>query len=575
MRCIHLQIEEIKRIAFETFQIALEEFYSPPVPSPKIVYKRFGKHLIDVQHDSWDVILNISKCPQLPPNDLKKFFLLVWRKVISYYVVCPYDIESATEILVSAVSKTNEVIGLYASNLLIEMIVLGYLSRFYRDDLIWFYKSLFVKIKTINGSEILIPLIMERLLDTDIVSEKIKEEINSTWYELSERILRIILSGGILSRELWPEKSGKIAKLIEETFLEKRRGELKKLFNYSNRVFLRDSRKPDILLSTISVLHREDISDMDTIRSSIVRSSIKNERDIVRATPAIESLGVFKKPKEIVRYWYRERARKKIRIRIENPKKIDNIGTITSPEIWQITDPIESLDIVLSISTFPKMIPNLTTKKWRESISVTGKKKIHFPDILIIIDSSGSMGYYTGWIQPALDKKSFERRIMKKLGLKYLIGSKFDIAVVAAFAIIEYAIAQNSNLAVINFSGKSIVCKWTNKRENIEDHVMIYQGNGTELPVKKIREIVGLNKNKLLVILITDSEIYNEKEAISCLRELHEKGHEIYIFHIEKKGGESFLKQVSEIGKVIHVYDINSLVDVIIGQVRQHYVSNH
>lgn len=571
MRCPVLSVRELKKIVIETFHDTLGEFFYPPIPEPKIVWRRFKDELISFNHETWDILINVSRTPKLFKSDLQRFYRVVSRKTISYYVSCPYDIETAAKIFVSAISETNKKIGSLASNLLIEIVNTAYLKRINKSDLIWFYKILVrdaIK-RGLSKSMILILLIMEKILDATLISEE-KKLITDKLLDASDEAYRNIIYGGILTKELWPIKAGRLAKIIHKIISSNTKHEYNKTHSLASEIFLRNLDEFSMFLSLTKASNNLEGIDLETIKSRIVRSVIKDETELVKATPAIESLGIFKKPREIVRFWYRERAKGRIRIELSSRREKE-YSIAHFPNTWRITDSIEKLDVILSLSSFPKMLPNLTTKKWEVSTRVVKENVTSPPDLLIIIDSSGSMGYYTGWIKPKIDKRSAEYRIMKKLGLKYLIGSKFDIAVTAAFAALEYALSRNVMVAAINFSGKGIACEWTRDRKKVEDCIMIFQGNGTEFPVKKFKEVISANNNNILIILITDSEIFNEKETISCLREAFNEGHIIYLFHIEKTEKSHFLSETANIGEIIHIKDIDSLVDIVVGRVRKHY----
>ncbi len=557
----------------KTFQETLSEFYYPPIPEPEIRWDYFDKRLIKVDHEKWGFMINLAATPNISQDELERFYKVISRRIIAYYVVCPYDIETSTRMLVSAVTSSNIKVGKIATNLLIELINTDYLSRIYRDDMIWFYKLIFgnlsFSMKKKIGLEIIVPLLIEKILDHPIINDNVRNSIDNKWFETSNEIYRVISRGGILSRENWPNKAAKIAEILWDTLSTSSRNKTKNLLNIASNAFLRDLSDEGILLSNMNLPYEREASDLDAIKLRIIRSAIKNPIDIVKVTPAIETFGIFKEPREIVRYWYRERARNKMRIQLSNKQRKEELAN-SFPSTWQVTDSAEKLDVVLSLSSFPKMIPNITTKKWVKLGIIVHKKSIKPLDLLIIIDSSGSMGYYTGWVKPKIEKKSKEYKIMKKLGINYSIGSKFDIAVTAAFAAIEYALRNGSKVAVINFSGRGIVCNWTRDRKKAENYVMIFQGNGTELPVKKIMNVLS-RINRALVILITDSEIYNEKEAIQCLKTIRKKGHTLYVFHIEERKEGPFIQEVSKIGEIIHVKNINELADIVIGRVKKHY----
>jgi len=565
--------QELRAIAWKAFEEALKDFYYPPIPEPKIIYSRRIKEILKIDENTWDIQLNIAATPKLPKDELERFYRVIWRKTIAYYVVCPYDPETALKIFSAAVRASDENIGRMATNLLIEFIIAGYLSKLFRDDLVWFYRLLSEKFKSyLRKNEtlaIISIIVLENLLGISLVPQKLIKNLSKEIINAADDIYKVVIRGGFLSRNMWFEKAHEIAIILTRILKSKRRRTIKKAGKTMHEIFQRDILDTALLLSTMK--STEVSESLEKMHERVISTMIADSSDIVRVSPAIMTLRIFKKPKEIVRYWYRKRARGKIEIHLLYKEKRKK-SSIQTPTTWHIGYPPEELDIVLSLSSFPKMLPNVTTKKWDRSEIEIKEGISNPPNLLIILDSSGSMGYFPGWKKPRIDKRTEEYRILRKLGLKYPIGSKFDIALTAAFAVVEYALMRNVRIAVINFSGKGIVCDWTNERRKIEDCLMIYQGDGTELPTKKIRNILSSVEERILVILITDAEIFNVEETIECLREIIQRGHYLYVFHIEEPGKYPILENAERLGgSIIRVRNIEELTDIIIGKIRKYY----
>ncbi|GAH22926.1 unnamed protein product, partial [marine sediment metagenome] len=62
-----------------------------------------------------------------------------------------------------------------------------------------------------------------------------------------------------------------------------------------------------------------------------------------------------------------------------------------APQVWRMGDPVEELDIVQSLQAFPILIPNVSTRKWLKVTSEGLEQSKALPDMLLVIDSSGSM----------------------------------------------------------------------------------------------------------------------------------------------------------------------------------------
>jgi len=563
---------QLNSLAKEAFKKALADMFFPPLPEPEIIHSKKERTLISIDKKTWKLRLNTAFPLPVDQENIIKFYRVVWRKGIAYYTVCPYDSETAIKIVTAATSETGVRVGTLAANLLVELIVTNYLYRIFRDDTLWFYQALYSKTnwKQVieNNLLILSTLVLERILGIVLVPNEIRRKINKKIIEASIEICNLLERGGMLTQQMWPDKARRIAIILKNLIEPDIKVSYRKKQEYAEK-FLRDITEPDIFLA----ISRSNIKELqEEIMEKFARSIFEiTGENIVKATKAVLALKIFSRPRDILRYWYRDRARGRVKIELYLKKeKVSDV--IIYPDVWKIEDSPESLDVILSLSSFPIMIPNITTKKWIEAQIQVGERLGQPPDLLIILDSSGSMRYFPGWKKPFVDKKSEEYKYMKALKLKYHVGSKFDIALVSAFAALEYAVVRNVKVAAVNFSGKGIVCDWTHDRRKIEDTLMIFQGNGTELPRKKILKLIDKTDSRLLILLITDAEIYNEKDAMRCLNEIVARDHILYIFHIEEPGYYPVLETARKLGgRIIRVRKLEELTDIVIREISKYY----
>jgi len=89
--------------------------------------------------------------------------------------------------------------------------------------------------------------------------------------------------------------------------------------------------------------------------------------------------------------WYRGLAKNLIEIKIFEEKPGGQLPVY--PEVWRIGDRIEELDIVQSLLNSPVIIPNITTRKWANKEGPGHLVEKQIPDLLIVLDSSGSMNW--------------------------------------------------------------------------------------------------------------------------------------------------------------------------------------
>jgi hypothetical protein len=224
-------------------------------------------------------------------------------------------------------------------------------------------------------------------------------------------------------------------------------------------------------------------------------------------------------------------------------------------EPWLIGDPIEKLDIVQSMLVSPKIIPNITTRKWiyREGPGIEIEKSV--PDMMIVVDSSGSMEWTFG-----KGKKN---------------KSAYHLALVASFAALQYGIKKGVKIAAINFSENLYKQGWTTDPHLIENVLLHYQGQGTELPTYDIKRMCRKGERNSLVLLITDFEIQNWEIAYHDIVEILSMGNKLVGFFIG--GHKSFLntpdfQELIGMGAVFHpISRVQDLVGLVIKEVQNVY----
>jgi len=227
------------------------------------------------------------------------------------------------------------------------------------------------------------------------------------------------------------------------------------------------------------------------------------------------------------------------------------------PETWRIGDSLEELDVVQSLLNYPKLIPNITTKKW---VSIEGPgimQEKQLPDLMIVLDSSGSMNW------------SYSKRISKNS------KSPYHIALVAAFAVLHYVAKKGCKFSIINFSGRADICDWTFDYIKAEKRLLKYQGSGTVLPIKSMKILAEKAEKNILIILITDFGLYNWKPARKGMLELLNKGHKIVGFFISpsiRQDEDKRFKELYDKGAIFYqISNISDLINLVIKEVKKNY----
>ncbi|MEJ2279954.1 MAG: VWA domain-containing protein, partial [Candidatus Lokiarchaeota archaeon] len=176
------------------------------------------------------------------------------------------------------------------------------------------------------------------------------------------------------------------------------------------------------------------------------------------------------------------------------------------------------------------------------------------PDLLIVLDSSGSMGW------------NYATKSNSSCG-------KYHIALVSSFAALHYVAKRGVKFSIINFSNKADVCPWTFDYKEAEKTLLRYQGGGTHLPLKNIVSLCEKADQEVLIFIITDFGIYNWIKSKKTFIDLINRGHKIVGFFI---GSKSIPNQ--KFGDLINkmtLYPIKNekdLVNLIIKEVERYYL---
>lgn len=197
----------------------------------------------------------------------------------------------------------------------------------------------------------------------------------------------------------------------------------------------------------------------------------------------------------------------------------------TYPSAWRIGDPVDDLDLMLSFMTSPRIIPGMTTKKWEKSTNDVDGGEIRNRDLLLVLDTSGSM-------KNVLDE-----------------SSNMHQAVLAAYGIISYFEKIQGKVALIEFSEKvGVNVNWTNDYEDIRNHLLVNGQGGTTFPIAAIRNAIDRSNNEIVTIIITDGELGNLQESLSFFREYIDDDNKLYIFILGQSKSLPNYERLKDIG---------------------------
>jgi hypothetical protein len=249
--------------------------------------------------------------------------------------------------------------------------------------------------------------------------------------------------------------------------------------------------------------------------------------------------------------WYRGLAKDLIQIKIYEEKPGGLLPIY--PEVWRLGDPLEELDVVQTILSSPIIIPNITTRKWAKKIGEGHLIEKQIPDLLLVLDSSGSMKWNY------LAKKA---------------SGVYHTALLASFAALHFAANKGVKFSIINFSNRADICDWTNSYQKAEQTLLRYQGGGTQLPIQAIVQQCEKSDREVLIFIITDFGIYNWNSAKKLLVSLSNKGNKIVGFFIgDSKIPNDKFKELLDKVTFYAIKNSKDLINLVIEEVRKYYMT--
>ncbi|MBY9008123.1 MAG: VWA domain-containing protein [Candidatus Lokiarchaeota archaeon] len=550
-----LENQELRLINYakEGWNRSLKEYYYPPLNQPDFIFDYTHKEgfYIDPEH-KWQITMNLANTPVFrAESEYVDFYYIISLHEISHYQIIPYDGLINARLLKSAMKHVNQIFAPIIVNIFADLVIDKRLYLEHPNLVKWELKTIYNyitnKMSLSHFSNILFHL-YEKVLNIKITEQSINQTDDSLVVQISKIILK-----DFFDESKWEQKVRKIAfimkKLVKDTFK-------------INKI----STKNGGLVKEIEIEIPQDIFEImdnplknrniDKLKSNNKENLKRKAEEFAKEThysefgaPAFQAgLLIDKNPLAI---WYRGKAKNLLDIKIFEKKTNGQVPIY--PEVWRIGDSIDDLDIIQTLLVSPVIIPNITTRKWIQNVGENTSNEEEIPDLLIVLDSSGSM------------KWRFNSKIENKKGT-------YHTALLASFASLHYAVKKGVKFSIINFSNMADICEWTMNYQKAEETLLRYQGGGTILPTKAIVEQCNKAEKKSLIFIITDFGIYNWSKSKKILMELTLKGHKIVGFfigssEIPKDKFKDLLPHVS----FYPIENVKDLIDIVIKEIKINY----
>ena len=555
-----LHIIELAKIAWTKTQ---KDFFFPPLDLPNFIfdYSNLEGFYIDPQ-DKWKITMNLANTPIfIEDQDYINYFYAISLHEVSHYQIIPYDGLINAKLLKAAMIYLNENFAPIVVNVFADLIIDAKLHKKNPDLISWEIIKTYVhlleksKNKMSEFSKFLFRS-YEKLLDIKLSGDGFLSSVEN----VANRVVNVVKKN-FEDESLWEAKVSKIAyhlkSLVNNTFTlvgsSVQRGDGKANRKSSGRSGSNIEFPEDILETMDNPLENKNLDKLkedgdDELRQKAEEFAKKTPYSEFGAPAGQAGIMIDGNP---LATWYRGLAKDLIQIKIYEEKPGGQLPIY--PEVWRLGEPLEELDIVQTVLSSPIIIPNITTRKWAKKLGEGHLVEKQIPDLLLVLDSSGSMK----WNYLAKNASGV-----------------YHTALLASFAALHFAAKKGVKFSIINFSNRADICDWTNNYQKAERILLRYQGGGTQLPIKAIVKQCEKSDREVLIFIITDFGIYNWNTSKKLFLSLSNQGHKIVGFFIgASKIPKDKFKELLDKVTFYAIKNSKDLINLVIEEVRKYYAT--
>ena len=551
---------ELAKIAWSRSQ---KDFFFPPLDIPNFIfdYSNLEGFYIDPQ-DKWKITMNLANAPIfIEDQDYINFFYAIALHEVSHYQIIPYDGLINAKLLKAAMIYASEHFAPIVVNIFADFVIDAKLHKKNPDLISWelikTYAHLLEKSKNkLSEFSKFLFRCYEKLLDIQIADDDFLSSVEN----VASKVVNVVKKN-FEDETLWEDKVSRIAyhlkSLVNNTFTlvgpSTQRGDGKATRKSQGRGDSNVEFPEEILEIMDNPLENKNRDKLKKDKDDELR---QKSEEFARETPYSEygapagQAGIMVDGNPLAT-WYRGLSKDLIEIKIYEEKPGGQLPIY--PEVWRLGEPLEELDIVQTVLNSPIIIPNITTRKWAKKIGEGHLVEKQIPDLLLVLDSSGSMKW---------------NYLVKKA------SGVYHTALLASFAALHFAANKGVKFSIINFSNRADICDWTNNYQKAERILLRYQGGGTQLPIKAIVKQCEKSDREVLIFILTDFGIYNWSNAKKLLLSLTNKGHKIVGFFIgASKIPKDKFKGLLEKVTFYAIKNSKDLINLVIEEVRKYYVT--
>lgn len=544
-------------------QVFLGEYNrSIGIPLPNIEFilpdsnnYKSGEYYIRIG-DTWQIHLNFGLLPT-SYKDFQEEVRVLTRHEVEHYICCPFDVLTHFRMLKAIIDTYHQ----HYSHHIIDIVSLsGSLANqaadiiidtknFYRhksetlkSEIAWIKKGSYESFKDLQRHSKLMFLTKEAIWKVSLELSEDDVELISEVNSLAEKFVK----EGIDNRDLFISKTIDYTHSFFKLFEEDKKEEKQQADSSTDSGQSNDQQneQPNITPSKDSQENGSQFvfQSPDKIKEALIQFA--QEATLDQFSQILSAAGLSSlTEKEKQKIWFEAQNTDIIPIIEQSPKgSNDNYSYPTS---WKLGDPLEEMDMMLSFSTSPVIIPGITTKKWVQNPVYSAGSEKKDSDLLLIIDTSGSMGAIT-------DPKT-----------------NLHQAVLAAYGIIKYFESRKNQIALIGFSDRITVnIDWTKDYDYVREELLLHGSGGTSFPINRIQAIIDSSKNPLVTVIITDGELQNTSQTIDYFKEYLTNGNKLFIFLQDRKSTIEHYKTLANYGaKILKTLTANEMRDSVLNEI--------
>lgn len=545
----HLYLDKANEVCRNIFEKEYFNSLGIPLPDVKFIQPdsanfKSGEYYIRIG-DTWQIHLNFG----LLPASLLEFaeeVKVLTRHEVEHYQTCPFDVLTHFRMLKVIVDTYKAQFSIHKididkiapqlANQAADIVIDTHNFRRYpgetlKSEIEWIKKGGTKAFNELPGHAKLMFLTKQALWKADLKLEESDPDLLMKIDQLAD----VIDEGCITNKDLFLSKTKRYTELFFELFQQDKNESTDKQQGGMSSVVV----DPEIMPSKDSQAEGSNFVFQSPDKIAHAIQQFAQEAGLEEFQQIIDMAGIKDLSlSDKKRIWFE--AQNINEIEIPDSTFNGSQDVYMYPEVWKIGDPIEDIDIMLTYTVSPIIIPGVTTKKWSKNPVFKGGAQKSSPDLLLVLDSSGSMGSLK-------DEKS----------------NLFN-AVKSCFAIIKHFEKNNSEVALINFSSKATINLWSKDYKGIKEGLLLEGGGNTVFPIDALEKLRRLKKSNAVIVIITDGEIQNDIQALEILTEHLLLGNKVFMFLQDAKGTIKKFTGLESYGAVVSQAftseDIRSLV---------------